>query len=339
MAGAVPVVDGKVVFTRYLNVADFNQEQIYNALYDWSERTFTGTSDRILLADPKAGTIVVQTQNEIVVKIGLFPGKVKMNSLVKIICTNGGCTMETSRVRYTGNPSSSKPTDVITAEEYITDKYALNKTKTKIYKGIGDYRIATIDIVDNNAAQAQAAVYTFNNKAVAAHTQNVTNVPAPTMAPAAQQAAAVPAAVQQPATQKEVGQQVAVAQQTMTQPAADNQAMAVKGKIEIAEDIAKRLESGELVAFITAVEGKPLKRAIAGKGALDLNAQSPAASFSLEEDVDNILFILEMANNYTIAICNAEDSSAQNPVTLIECKKTRQFGKLFIGEITGTKAR
>ena len=45
----------------------------------------------------------------------------------------------------------------LTAEEYITDKYALNKTKTKIFRGTGDYRSKTIDFVDRIAADAQNA--------------------------------------------------------------------------------------------------------------------------------------------------------------------------------------
>lgn len=333
MSGAVPVVDGKVVFTRYLNVADFNQEQIYNAMFDWSARTFTGASDRVLLADPKAGTIVAQTQNEIVVKIGLFPGKVKMSSLIKIICSDGNCTMETSRIRYTENPASGKPTDVITAEEYITDQYAMNKTRTKIHKGIGDYRIATIDIVDKNAAQAQTAVYAYNNNAVAAHSETIKNTPAPTSTPAVEKPAAEPTVTQHPALQSAPIQQPAIQERAKQEPQAGQATQ--KSNIKVADGITNKLESGELVAFITAVEGKPLKRAIAGKGALDLDARTPAVSFNLDSDVDNIIFILEMANNYTIAICNAEDSTAQNPVTIINCKKTQQFGKLFIGEITG----
>ena len=152
MAGAVPEVDGKVVFTRELNVSGFSGEQIYNALLDWSHKTFTENSSRILYTDAQRGVIAAQGEEVMIIKIGLFPGKVKAMYMLTINSSDGKCTLTTSRIRYKNNPSSKDGEEIITAEEYITDKYALNKTKTKIFRGTGDYRSNTIDIVDRIAA-------------------------------------------------------------------------------------------------------------------------------------------------------------------------------------------
>ena len=280
MTGAVPVVDGKVVFERELNVPLFSQEQIYSALVDWAGKKFTGKSNRVISADDSKSTVLIQGEDEMVIKIGLFPGKVKVHYILAADCTNGKCTLKTTRVRYTNNPASKNSTDIITAEEYITDKYALNKSKTKIFAGTGDYRKKTIDIIDNVAQEAQDAIYTFNTGASAAKT-------------------------------------TAAASTTVT---AANTTISE----QIKEAVAKRGLS------IVSAGGRQLNRPIAGKGALNENNGKVSAMISLEADVDNVMFIMEMAENYTLALMSEDGST---PVMVFNCKKSQQFDKTFIGEV------
>ena len=291
MTGAVPVVDGKVVLERELNVPLFSQEQIYSALVDWAGKKFTGKSNRVISADDSKSTVLIQGEDEMVIKIGLFPGKVKVHYILAADCANGKCTLKTTRVRYTNNPASKNSTDIIYAEEYITDKYALNKAKTKIFSGTGDYRKKTIDIVDNIAQEAQDAIYTFN-----------------TGAPAAKIATSAPKAATDAAT-----------------AAGKPEVVPVGGISEqIKEAVAKRGLS------IVSAGGRQLNRPIAGKGALNVNGEKVSAMISLEADVDNVMFIMEMAENYTLALMS-EDGSTQTVV--FNCKKSQQFDKTFIGEV------
>ena len=352
MEGAVPEVNGKVVFTRHLNVSGFNQEQIFNAVTDWMTRTFTNSQAKIIISDPGNGTIVAQNLNEIIARIGIFPGKVKMSSIIKVVCNDGYCMMETSRIRYTNNPTSEKPTDIITAEEYITDKYAMNKTRTKVHKGIGDYRIGTIDIVDKNALDAQSAVYTYNNQEFANYSQTMANIPAPTRsakATAPQPSTATNAGATNTAANTEAKTIANTASNTATNTEVNTVANTeattqMKGgtasaDMNIGEEISNGLKSGEYVTYLIAVEGKKLPKPVAGKGVLDLNTNNPAISYALENDADNTKFILEMANNFTLAICSANDTTASNPVIQLDCKKSQQFDKIFIGIITGVNAK
>lgn len=339
MEGAVPVVNGKVVFTRYLNVADFSQQQVYNALIDWASRNFTQGNARIILSDPETGTIVVQNQDELIARIGIFPAKVKMASVIKMICSEGNCMIETSRIRYTNNPTSKTPNDIITAEEYITDQYAMNKAKTKVFKGIGDYRKSTIDIVDKTAADAQAAVYTYHNTALANHTQTMANIPAPVAQQQPVQKPTSQPAAQQPAAQQQVATAV---NQQVQQPAAQQQqpaAAAAEQQFEITGDIAQKLSDGEYVGYITAIEGKPLKNAVKGETGVDLNGTRPSVSFEIIEDTDNIKFIMEMANRFTVTIYRSDDKAISSPITIIDCNKAQQFNNLFIGEIAGARIK
>ena len=289
MSGAVPVTDGKVVFERELNVPLFSEEQIYNALADWAGKKFTGKSNRIISSDKSKSTLLVQGEDEMVIKIGLFPGKVKVHYILAADCANGKCTLKTTRIKYSNNPASKKSTDIIYAEEYITDKYALNKSKTKIFAGTGDYRKNTIDIVDNVAQEAQDAIYTFN-------TSSANNT----------------------ATNKT----------TANNTAANKAETATENTTGISEEIKNAVAQKGL--SIVSVGGRKLNRPIACKGGMNINGDKVFAMISIEADVDNVMFIMEMAENYTLALM---DEAGSTPMVTFNCKKNQQFDKTFIGEV------
>ncbi len=332
MAGAVPEVDGKVVFTRELNVSGFSGEQIYNALLDWSHKTFTENSSRILYTDAQRGVIAAQGEEVMIIKIGLFPGKVKAMYMLTINSSDGKCTLTTSRIRYKNNPSSKDGEEIITAEEYITDKYALNKTKTKIFRGTGDYRSKTIDIVDRIASEAQNAVYSYNNVAQQPVYAQAVQQPVPQQS------------VQQP-QQTQLQQQPQQTQPQQTQP---QKAVAAKidapadfstegmksiSPVEIPENI--RNLASEKGFYITEVGGRKLDNAIAGKGALDISSGKASSMFSLTSNTDNILFLMEMTDSYTLVLLGENNK----PALEIKCKKGQQFDKTFVGEIVEAKIR
>ena len=135
MAGAVPEIDGKVVFIRELNVQKFSQEQIYEAVMAWVNQQASNKTFNVLYNDSQKKMIAINNQDLMTIKIGLFPGKVKAFYNLTISTADGKCILETSRIKYKNNPSSANSEEIIKAEEFITDKYALNKAKTKLYKG------------------------------------------------------------------------------------------------------------------------------------------------------------------------------------------------------------
>ena len=300
MAGAVPEVNGKVVFTRSLNVPDFSKEQIYKAMLDWGNQTFSGGSARMLYGDADKGIIVFQGEEVMTIKIGLFPGKVRALYMLTANCADGRCELETSRIKYKNNPSSKSSEDIITAEEYITDKYALNKAKTKIFRGTGDYRSKTIDLVDKIATDAQNAVYSCNGGATT------------------QLAANAATSVAQPAQMQ---------QQTTQQTSADKQTISISDNF--IQAIAKRGLS------VIAVNGHKLDTPITGKGAVDLSSDKAAVIFTLESNAGNTSLILEMAESYTLALLDETNSQS---LLILECKKTQQFNNMFVGEIKEAKA-
>lgn len=307
MAGAVPEIDGKVVFMRELNVQDFSKEQIMKALTEWCNNTFIGQSDRVLYTNAEDGEIAAQGEDEMLIKIGLFPSKVRVLYVLSVKCSEGKCTLTTSKIKYKNNPSSDNPNEVITAEEFITDKHALNKAKTKLFKGTGDYRSNTIDIVDKLAADAQSAVYAYY---------------APPVAQVAQQPA--PRPVTAAATRQEAAQT-----QTQKQAAATVSISPVK----IPENLIKAVAEKGL--HIVAVNGRRLNNAIAGKGIINTSSDKASVMFTLDSNTDNILFILEMADNYTLELLDENNRAALT----LNCKKSQQFDKTFIGEIVEVKIK
>lgn len=336
MAGAVPEVDGKVVFTRELNVSGFSGEQIYNALLDWSHKTFTENSSRILYTDAQRGVIAAQGEEVMIIKIGLFPGKVKAMYMLTINSSDGKCTLTTSRIRYKNNPSSKDGEEIITAEEYITDKYALNKTKTKIFRGTGDYRSNTIDIVDRIAAEAQNAVYSYNNVAQQPVYAQAVQQPVPQQSVQQTQQTQLQQQPQQTQPQQQTQQtqpQKAVAAKIDAPADFSTEGMKSISPVEIPENIRNLVAEKGL--YITSVGGRKLNNAIAGKGALDISSGKASSMFSLTSNTDNILFLMEMTDSYTLVLLGENN----RPALEIKCKKGQQFDKTFVGEIVEAKIR
>lgn len=333
MAGAVPEVDGKVVFTRELNVSGFSGEQIYNALLDWSHKTFTENSSRILYTDAQRGVIAAQGEEVMIIKIGLFPGKVKAMYMLTINSSDGKCTLTTSRIRYKNNPSSKDGEEIITAEEYITDKYALNKTKTKIFRGTGDYRSKTIDIVDRIASEAQNAVYSYNNVAQQPVYAQAVQQPVPQQSVQQPQQTQLQQQPQQTQPQQQAQPQKAVATKIDAPANFSTEGMKSISPVEIPENI--RNLASEKGFYITEVGGRKLDNAIAGKGALDISSGKASSMFSLSSNTDNILFLMEMTDSYTLVLLGENNK----PALEIKCKKGQQFDKTFVGEIVEAKIR
>ena len=85
---------------------------------------------------------------------------------------------------------------------------------------------------------------------------------------------------------------------------------------------------------VTAVGGRTLSKAIAGKGSVNVASDKVSVMFSLEDNTDNILFLMEMANEYTLVLM---DEANKEQVILLNCKKTQQFDKMFIGDVVEVK--
>ena len=181
LAGAVPVVDDRVVFTEELNLPGRSQNDIFATLLQWATTRFITTEElqsRILYSDQDKGQIACMGQEYLVfTNKALSLDRAVINYQMFITCKPGKCELKVTAIRYQYNRGTAGQ-EIIPAEEQITDQHTLNKTQTKLIKSTGKFRIHTIDLVDKLFADAAAAVGATQVSApVATQTPAVPRVP------------------------------------------------------------------------------------------------------------------------------------------------------------------
>ena len=184
LAGAVPLENGKVVFAKEINAPSFSKDEVYDRMLDWANGFFSEDNNRVAYSDKAQGDIAAIGQTNLVFQsTALSLDRAEMNYRVTMECEDGKCIMKMAGIRYEYNVSYQREPEKYTAEEWITDKYCLNKNKTKLNRGNGKFRKKTIDFIDEMFASASAAlgVQATANIAPAASV-----VPARTVTPAPQ---------------------------------------------------------------------------------------------------------------------------------------------------------
>lgn len=151
LAGAVPEVDGRVVFETTIKAPNLTADQIYDRLLDLLTQ-LTKTSNqleqsRITIADKDKHEIVANYQEWLVFKsTALVLDRTRLLYTLMADCRDGEATVKMTRIVYIydeeRNPTTYK------AEEWINDKYGLNKKQTKLSRVSGKFRSKTIDRKD-----------------------------------------------------------------------------------------------------------------------------------------------------------------------------------------------
>lgn len=155
LAGAVPEEDGKIVFRKEFDLPGASQDAIYDRIYTWMEERLkqNANNSRIAYSDEEKGVIAGVGEEYIVFKSSaLSLDRTLVDYQLSAFASPGNLKLEVERIRYTYG--EEKPT----AEEYISDKNALNKSKTKLVRGLAKFRTKTVDFVDDLFASAQAAL-------------------------------------------------------------------------------------------------------------------------------------------------------------------------------------
>lgn len=159
LAGAVPVENGKVVFAKEINAPSFSKDEVYDRMLDWADGFFSEDGNRVVYSDKAKGDIAAVGQTDLVFQsTALSLDKTEMNYRVTMECENGKCILKVAGIRYEYNVSYQREPEKYTAEEWITDKYCLNKDKTKLNRGNGKFRRKTVDFIDEMFASASAAL-------------------------------------------------------------------------------------------------------------------------------------------------------------------------------------
>ena len=152
LAGAVPEVNGEVVWTLDLQVPGKNAQQIYDIVLNYlvdlvkQENQLEGSS--VSLVNKQEHKIAASIKEWLVFKnqfLALDRAQLFFN--LRVECSDNHITVDMRRINYLYEEERGDGAH-FRAEEWITDKYALNKKGTKLYKGSGKFRKKTIDRKD-----------------------------------------------------------------------------------------------------------------------------------------------------------------------------------------------
>ncbi len=151
LAGAVPVADGKVTFQTTIKAPGKSAKQIYDILLKLMEQQAKEPGQfeqsRLTLTDDDKMMLVGNYQEWLVFKnkpLNLDRTRLLYHLIAE--CHDGEATLKMTRIVYIYDEER----DPITyyAEEWITDRYGLNKKQTKLACVSGKFRRKTIDRKD-----------------------------------------------------------------------------------------------------------------------------------------------------------------------------------------------
>lgn len=343
LKGAVTYDDDKIVFYRNIETPGLSADQIFNAVKGWSVIEFSGEGQQVLIVNPEKKSVTVRGSRKINVRVGLFPSKVNANFFAEFACADGVCKIKYLKLHYTNNPSSKNPTDVLTAEEYISDRYALNKAGTKLLGGTGSYRKETIDMIDEITEKAKNAIYDYNTTEIVERRLNTTipvsddqnyrePVKVPKLVEGKEKSNIEPpltAEKLQHSEQSEPADKAEPDPVTVRQQSVPDGFMAIPAT-KIPGNIIKAVSDNGI--RLVAVNGATLESEITGEGGLGVKNGVPALFFIAEglqpklsiADRVTFQFVNEVYKNAVITI---------EPWMIIECSVEQVGGELVTGRI------
>lgn len=187
LEGAVPEVNGKVVFTREMNLPGMSAGQIYDVVHEWASGKFTDTKNRIVYADKEKGDIAALGEEYIIFSSSaLSLDRSLMSYRLTVECRDQFCKLSTTGIKYEYTVSYQREPEKYVAEEWITDKQTLSKGK--LNRVSGKFRRATVNYMAELFTDASAFI-----------SMRAPAVQPPAPVPSISQLTPVPPVVSQPA--------------------------------------------------------------------------------------------------------------------------------------------
>lgn len=181
LAGAVPMKEGKVLFTKDIQVPAYDKGQIYDIMLRWAHENFSKEGRRVVFEDREKGQIAMVSKEYIVFSsTALSLDRSYILYRLTVECEAHSCHLEMGGIRYLYDVAYQREPESYLAEEWITDEYALNGKKTKLNRIAGKFRKGTIDLAD---ALFTGAANALGQQLL--NTAQATPAPAATVQPAA----------------------------------------------------------------------------------------------------------------------------------------------------------
>jgi hypothetical protein len=156
LAGAVPEKDGIITFTKSFRVPDKTKDEIYAAMLEYAKTLVQGSVPnslraRIVNDDPTAGPIAAKVEEYMVFKKKpLYLDRAQFRYLFSAeVNDEGRVNLIVTQISYGYDEDNEfNFNTTLRAEEWISDKAALNKAGTKLYPRSGKFRRFTVDRVE-----------------------------------------------------------------------------------------------------------------------------------------------------------------------------------------------
>ena len=151
LVGAVPEVDGRVVFETTIQAPGKSAKQIFTLLRDDMQKMTKEPNQieqsRINIEDEEKGEVVGTYQEWLVFKNKpLVLDRTRFFYTIQVECKAGEAKVKFSHIHYLYD--EERDAMVYKAEEWITDRYGLNRKQNKLARVSGKFRRKTIDRVD-----------------------------------------------------------------------------------------------------------------------------------------------------------------------------------------------
>lgn len=169
LKGAVPEVDGKVVFERTFNTPVKSKDSLYDTMLEWAQKQVklrTPINSRVAYTSKEKGEIAITAEEYIVFRsTALSLDRTRIYYLLRIVCEEGKVDLSMSRIHYLYDENRDGG-EKLTAENTISDKACLNKKGTKMIRMLAKFRINTIDLKNKIFTSASRVLGVAKKKVV-----------------------------------------------------------------------------------------------------------------------------------------------------------------------------
>ncbi|MBO4906118.1 MAG: DUF4468 domain-containing protein [Bacteroidaceae bacterium] len=155
LAGAVPEVNGVVTFTQTFSVPGKSQTEIYGVMNAYIRQLMADARQdirtRMVSQEPSTGEVVAKVEEIMTFKKRFLNwDHTYFRYLISAQCTpDSKVTLTITQISYLyGFDQEGNGGEHYRAEEWITDREAINKKGTKLYPRSGKFRRKTVDRVE-----------------------------------------------------------------------------------------------------------------------------------------------------------------------------------------------
>lgn len=152
LSGAVPEVNGMVTFKKSFNVSGKSGQEVKNVMKQFVaqlvDNSIPAPGNYARIMEDNDESIVARVCEWMVfVKKPLVLDRTRFRYQIEVAVKDSHVDMTIQQLTYYygENTENGEGGELIKAEEWITDKEALNKAKTKLYPKSGKFRRKTVD--------------------------------------------------------------------------------------------------------------------------------------------------------------------------------------------------